>query len=937
MPHAIVITQSLQNDYVKPIGKYDPLPNMLHIGYEEARRLMGENPEDGPMARVLKWAYSLPPDQMSIVHIRDCHDTADPFQADHLSQLGEHCLRGSEGAEFAFRIPNELADRPVTVVDTVAFSDFIGTNLTEHLIRFSGQAVRVGLLGVWTDAKLFFLAYDLKSRFPNLQLATCSALTASTSKSNHYLALEQMERLLGVRVFASVGEFTNFLAGSEVEIDLPSSPQAGYPKVELQSEGLEVSETDLNIIRYLFRGSRKVSLKSLTGGFSGNLVLSSTSEDMHGHPEVPHVVKIGKQDEIGTERTAFEKIENIMGNSAPRITDFADYRGRGGLKYRYAAMGGGISTTFQKLYMSGLGREKIETMLRTVFEEQLGRFYAAARRESSNLLEYYKIEPGYAARMKQKVEMVLGSQADAAVLTLPTGQRFPNVYTFYAEQLEKLGPRAVGSSYFSYVHGDLNGANIIIDEHENVWLIDFFWAHYGHALRDIIKLECDLMYIWTPVEGKEDLERATRVTDEILKVRDLGKPLPPVEQTEIEGPQFTRAYETIRFLRSLYPSIIRRDRNLQQLLVGQLWYSGRVLTYPESDPWQKLWALYTAGRVSNLLARRLEANGPLRIGWLDDDLTRPGRMGLTLLPGRKDRGRVLGEDIAAMKREGVSHVLVLLAFDEFQEYGVEGLLEAYEEAGFVVKHFPILDHSVSSVPEMDHAVQWMRRVVSEDGKLLIHCLGGLGRSGLAAASFLIAGDSTVREAVAAVRKARSPKAIENRYQEEFLRRYAAYRSSLSGVGDEKPFESFADVIDFAVSEEKAAVDFYTQLAAIVRDPAVKQLLESFAREESGHYRKLLKLKEQHPQSPDTVDLQELQAMVTADEETVPLVKIGPEMSYQEALELAMFKEKSAFKLYLKMAEMVQDEKARAVLSSLAQDEARHRVHFELQHEKAAVR
>lgn len=936
MPHAIIITQSLQNDFVKPIGKYDPLPCMLHIGYEEARRLMGEDPEDGPMARIMKWAYSLPPEQMSIIHIRDSHDKRDPFQAPHLQQLGEHCLQDTEGAQFAFHIPDEHADRPVTIVDSISFSDFIGTNLTEYLIRFSGQSVRVGLIGVWTDAKLFFLAYDLKARFPKLQLATCSALTASTSKSNHYLALEQMERLLGVKVFSSIGEFTDFLAGSEVELDLPAPPDPGYPKIQFENGEVEISQTDRSIIRYLFRSSRSVQLKTLTGGYSGNLVLSSNSQDMHGHPEVPHVVKIGKQNEIGKERTSFEKIESIMGNNAPRITDFADFRGRGGLKYRYAAMGGGISTTFQKLYMSGLQREKVESMLGTVFQEQLGRFYAAAKREEGNLLDYYLIEPGYAARMKQKVEMVLGSRADDPVLRLPRGQQFPNVYTFYSEELEKLKPRAQGSRYFSYVHGDLNGANIIIDEHENVWLIDFFLAHYGHALRDIIKLESDLMFIWTPVKDEKDLAEATKLTDELMKVQDLSKPLAPLETTEISRPQFRRAYETIRFLRSLYPSIIRQDRNLQQLLIGQLWYSGRMLTYQESDGWQKLWALYTAGQVSGLLARSLRANGPLRIGWLARELTEPGRIGLTLLPGRKDRGRVLQEDIVVMKKEGVTHVLTLLTSNEFQEFGVEGLLEALGEAGFIVKHFPILDHSVSSVPEMDHAVQWIDGIMGREARLVIHCLGGLGRSGVVAASYLIYRGLTVQDAVGAVRQARSPKAIENRYQEEFLRRYAAYRTSVRGVGESRPFESFQDVIDFAISEEKSAVDFYSELARIVRDPSVKKLIESFAKEENGHHQQLVKLKQEYAGPTDKVDLEELRSMVTSDEGTVPLVNIGPDMNYQEALELAMFKEKSAFKLYLRMADMVQDEKARAVLTSLARDEAKHRVHFELQHERAAM-
>ena len=251
----------------------------------------------------------------------------------------------------------------MTIVNSVSLSDFVGTNLSDYLEKFSGQPIRVGLVGVWTDAQLLFLTYELKARFPSIQLAVCSALTASSSKANHYIALEQMQRLFEVKVFSSIGEFTNFLAGTEVDVGLPGVNETGYPKINFGEENIEVTPTDLMIIRYLFRDSRSATLKTLTGGYSGNLVLSSESEDIHGHSEVPHVIKIGKQDEVGKERISFEKIESVMGNNAPRIVDFVDFKGRGALKYRYAAMGGGISNTFQKLYMSGVKQEKAEAML----------------------------------------------------------------------------------------------------------------------------------------------------------------------------------------------------------------------------------------------------------------------------------------------------------------------------------------------------------------------------------------------------------------------------------------------------------------------------------------------------------------------------------------------------------------------------------------------
>ena len=41
MTNAVLITQCLQQDFVAPVGRYDRLPNLLHIGFGEARHLMG--------------------------------------------------------------------------------------------------------------------------------------------------------------------------------------------------------------------------------------------------------------------------------------------------------------------------------------------------------------------------------------------------------------------------------------------------------------------------------------------------------------------------------------------------------------------------------------------------------------------------------------------------------------------------------------------------------------------------------------------------------------------------------------------------------------------------------------------------------------------------------------------------------------------------------
>jgi hypothetical protein len=74
----------------------------------------------------------------------------------------------------------------------------------------------------------------------------------------------------------------------------------------------------------------------------------------------------------------------------------------------------------------------------------------------------------------------------------------------------------------SWVHGDLNGNylisfysflgnNVLIDENMNIWLIDFFFTGKFHVLKDICKVENDIMYQYTILESDEELNQALQL------------------------------------------------------------------------------------------------------------------------------------------------------------------------------------------------------------------------------------------------------------------------------------------------------------------------------------------------------------------------------------------------------------------------------------------
>lgn len=759
---SILISVCLQNDFVKPIGKYDDLPNLLHVGYEESTRLMGINPNEGPVALFMNWANNLNSENLEIIHIRDWHNENLEEQNSHLLQFGNHCLKNSLGADFVFQITGNE-----TIINSFGLNDFINEELINYLSKYKNEEIRIGIIGVWTEAKVFFLAYDIITRFPNFKISVCSALTASSSLNNHYHSIEQLKRILNVKIFNSIGEFSNYLTWDNLQLDIPIKIENDFPTLLFNKE-IKISETDLKLIKYVFRNSKSVQLAVLDGGFSGNIVLGTKSIDLNGHEEVSHVIKIGEQELIGKERISFEKIEQVLGNNAPRIIEFADYAGRGILKYRYASMGGGESKSFQKHFTKGASIDKIITFLETLFIEQLGKFYNASNYEKINLLKYYGFDLVSLDNIRKNVALVHQKPIDSEFLITENNKSFYNPYYFYQNELINLIDKANGYTYVSYVHGDLNGANIIIDKQENLWIIDFFHTHKGHILKDLIKLENDLLYIFTPINNIDDFNDALKISEVLFNISDLSETLPPVKTIEFKNPLFTRTYQTLLILRSFYPNLVKSDRNPTQLFIAQLRYAMHNLVFDESNDWQKKWALYNAGNFCKIVTERIKQTIALRIDYIPKELINNNIIGLTILPGRKDFSRNIDEDIKEIKKQDINVIIPLITKDEMEKYGVSNLLNKYEENCFEIKYLPINDQKIPSKEEVIDLINFISQKIKENKKIMIHCVGGLGRSGMIAACYLKSIGFDSNEAIKFIREIRTSRAIETEEQVKFV-------------------------------------------------------------------------------------------------------------------------------------------------------------------------
>jgi nicotinamidase-related amidase len=604
----LLFSECLQNDFVAPINAGEPLPNELHIGRAESRRLLGDPEgawtEEGPLARFLSlFLAGAGPDHAS-VHIRDWHDPEDAATRIHLEHFGRHCVRGTRGAEFVVPLAPAVHAGGL-VVDSEVLSDFVGTTLEQTLRPLLSGPVRAGIIGVWTDFKVQYLAYELQTRLGLRDVAVCSALTASRSRLAHRQALEHMAANLGVTVIDSIREFLAWL-GIAAQADAPLAAKGKpTPTIELP-DGVSLDDEERRLVEHLYRECRSVQLRPIGGGYSGSRVFASLPVDRMGRREIPFVTKIDVHDRIARERVAVEGVENVLGANAPRLADYVDLETRGAIKYHFATMQAGEARTLQRAFREADGAAAARTLFDRLIERVLHRLYQSPVLDRLDLFTYYDYRPTYADMTLARVAE-LGEEREDSVAIPGLAEPRPHPRRFYA-WLEANRPRGDDEIAIATVHGDLNLANVLLDDVSNIWLIDYYSTRTGHVLDDIAKLENDLKFIMLPLADDAALSRAVALDDHLSGQADLLAPPASPDVSLLADPAAARVHAAVSRLREFAAELLREagladSVSARQYWIAQLRYSAHTLTFVESDERQKRFALASTCRLADLLAR----------------------------------------------------------------------------------------------------------------------------------------------------------------------------------------------------------------------------------------------------------------------------------------------------------------------------------------------
>ena len=139
------------------------------------------------------------------------------------------------------------------------------------------------------------------------------------------------------------------------------------------------------------------------------------------------------------------------------------------------------------------------------------------------------------------------------------------------------------------------------------------------------------------------------------------------------------------------------------------------------------------------------------------------------------------------------------------------------------------------------------------------------------------------------------------------------------------FESFEEIIHYAIEKEKEAAAFYKDAASQEAYPGAKQLFTEFADEEEKHQALFEGYLKGEKKLPD-YELKWIPDIKRSDYLVDMTYEKG--MPYSDILLLAMKREEKSLNLYHELAKQNQNEDLVKVFQMLAQEEAKHKLSLE---------
>jgi CheY-like chemotaxis protein len=333
------------------------------------------------------------------------------------------------------------------------------------------------------------------------------------------------------------------------------------------------------LFRKLFFDCQEIAVYPVSQGYSGTAVVKVKPHYRDRGPGEAVIAKCGERSAVEREVNAYDThVKGVVGgHRLPQKLDVARTRSLGGIIYSFAGIPFGEVRDFATLYQEG-SLSEVEKVIENLFRETC---FPWSREECSRkkffyLTDYYRsllgleqtaLERAFKEMLesKQNTCFELADGLRETISFIDQGVSLPNPVWFVGKH------PLFCPTHVCTVHGDLNGWNVLVDKHGDVWLIDFGKCGEGHILQDFTALESFVKFSLVSTDNLSALYEWERG----LLTSDFHVNPSLVNSFGIE--ELDKAFTTVCKIRQLaYKALGEHD--MTEYYIGLLFHALKLLT-----------------------------------------------------------------------------------------------------------------------------------------------------------------------------------------------------------------------------------------------------------------------------------------------------------------------------------------------------------------------
>jgi hypothetical protein len=272
-----------------------------------------------------------------------------------------------------------------------------------------------------------------------------------------------------------------------------------------------------------------------------------------------------------------------------------------GLRYNFLGVNGPDSSlTWLRDHYERRPISEVVPLLHALFTRVLKPWYGQPRWEPVAMYTEHDPRRLFPTLCEAAADL-LGVSADREWLPCPElGRDLLNPYYFLKHEF----PKRVHRSrlwYTSICHGDLNMQNVLVDERDNLYVIDFSETRPRNIVSDFARLEPIVKFDMIAIESDDDLRHLLRFEQGLVSATALDQ-VPPNEYPGA-NPVVEKAYAVIKLMRWLANKATMFETDMVPYWLALLEWTLPVVVYRQCTPPQKRYAAYSAGLIAEAIVR----------------------------------------------------------------------------------------------------------------------------------------------------------------------------------------------------------------------------------------------------------------------------------------------------------------------------------------------